>query len=78
MSTFNSVQSCVKDKWCNKREQETLVFALSLDCFCYSPLGILAEMKLHCNHPDTPQHTQTYTSLPGVGCLGTGAITYTN
>lgn len=29
---------------------------LSLKCFCYSPLGILAEMKLCCNQLDPHPH----------------------
>lgn len=45
------------NKWCNRKEQGTTVSVLSLDCFCYSPLGISAEMKLQCNQPEPPHPT---------------------
>lgn len=54
-----------------KKERGTTVSVLSVDCFCYSPLGILAEMKLRCNHPEPPPPppplSQPLTPLPDSG-----------
>lgn len=75
-----------------KKERGTTVSVLSVDCFCYSPLGILAEMKLRCNHPEhpapppttttirTPHPTSWFRTQPQHqgGCLGTGVITSSN